>query len=248
MTSPYFSLFLTGEPFRLFSPSHLITLIMVLCLVVLTYLFRKKLQAPANRFATRYVLAGILLLSEVCYQLWHVYTESWTAAYTLPLQLCSVTLLLSAIMLMTRSYGLYEITFFAGIGGAMQALLTPELFYPFPHFRFVHFFVAHAGIVLACLYMTWVEGYRPTVRSIWKTMGFLNLLLFIALFVNNATGGNYLFVSRKPDNPSLIDFLGPYPWYIVSLEVVALALFFLLYMPFIRGQQQTKKVGRDFSV
>ncbi|MFS0915744.1 TIGR02206 family membrane protein [Brevibacillus sp. 179-C 1.1 NHS] len=248
MTSPYFSLFLTGEPFRLFSPSHLITLIMVLCLVVLTYLFRKKLQAPANRFATRYVLAGVLLLSEVCYQLWHIYTESWTAAYTLPLQLCSVTLLLSAIMLMTRSYGLYEITFFAGIGGAMQALLTPELFYPFPHFRFVHFFVAHAGIVLACLYMTWVEGYRPTVRSIWKTMGFLNLLLLVALLVNNATGGNYLFVSRKPDNPSLIDFLGPYPWYIVSLEVVALTLFFILYVPFIRGQQQAKKVGRDFSV
>ncbi|MGG4453544.1 TIGR02206 family membrane protein [Brevibacillus porteri] len=248
MNSPYFSLFLTGEPFQLFSTSHVITLILVLCLVVLTYLFRKKLQAPTNRLTTRYVLAGVLLLSEVCYQLWHVYTESWTAAYTLPLQLCSVTLLLSAMMLMTRSYGLYEITFFAGIGGAMQALLTPELFYPFPHFRFVHFFIAHAGIVLACLYMTWIEGYRPTVRSIWKTMGFLNLLLFVALFVNHWTGGNYLFVSRKPDNPSLIDFLGPYPWYIVSLEGVALALFFLLYLPFIRKQPLAKEVRRDLSI
>ncbi|ASJ54534.1 ABC transporter permease [Brevibacillus formosus] len=248
MTSSYFSLVLTGEPFRLFSPSHVITLILVLCLVVLTYLFRQKLQVPTNRLATRYGLMGVLLLSEVCYQLWHVYTGSWTAAYTLPLQLCSVTLLLSAVMLMTRSYGLYEITFFAGIGGAMQALLTPELFYPFPHFRFVHFFVAHAGIVLACLYMTWVEGYRPTVRSIWKTMGFLNLLLLVALFVNQWTGGNYLFVSRKPDNPSLIDFLGPYPWYIASLEGVAIALFFLLYLPFVRKQPLAKEVRSDLSV
>lgn len=247
MTSPFLSLTWTGEPFQLFSTSHLVTLVLVLLLIVLTYVFRQKLQTQAKRFTVRYILAGLLLLSEVLYHLWHLYTDSWTFAYTLPLQLCSVTLILSAIMLITRSYPLYEITFFAGIGGAAQALLTPELFYPFPHFRFVHFFVAHAGIILACLFMTWIEGYRPTLRSIWRTMGFLNLLLVITLFVNRLTGGNYLFVSRKPDNASLIDFLGPYPWYIASLEAVALVLFFVLYLPFLRKQPLSKEIGRDLS-
>lgn len=229
----------------LFSPSHLAVLLIISGLVVLLYFFRANLRKPAANLITRCTLAGILILSEVCFQLWHVWTDSWSPVYTLPLQLCSVTLILSSVMLFTKSYRLYEITFFAGIGGAGLALLTPELFYPFPHFRFFHFFVAHAGIILACLHMTWIEAYRPTLRSVWKTMGLLHVLLLIALPVNHWTGGNYLFVSRKPDNPGIIDFLGPYPWYILSLEVVALVLFLLLYLPFVRKKASSPEITRD---
>ncbi|HBZ80393.1 MULTISPECIES: TIGR02206 family membrane protein [Brevibacillus] len=245
MNSPYFSLFISGAPFQLFSLSHLIALLATFGTALLLYLLRHRLQAPAAKRTIRFSLAGLLLLTEVGFQLWHVYTGSWSAAYTLPLQLCSVTLLLAIVMLLSRSYSLFEVTFFAGIGGAAQALITPELFYPFPHFRFWHFFLAHAGIVLACLYMTWVEGYRPTYRSVWKTMGLLNGLLVAALAVNSWTGGNYLFVSHKPENPSLIDFLGPYPWYILSLEGVAFAIFSLMYLPFLRKKQAAVPATRD---
>ncbi|WP_289136633.1 TIGR02206 family membrane protein [uncultured Brevibacillus sp.] len=247
MHSLYFSFTISEEPFRLFSPSHIVSLILLLALVTLLYFYRHKWQTSFSGKFTRFALAGFLILSEVCFQLWHVYTDSWSAAFTLPLQLCSVTLLFSALLLITKNYSLYEITFFAGIGGAAQALLTPELFYPFPHFRFFHFFLAHAGIILACLYMTWVEGYQPVFRSVWKTMGFLNVLLVIALLVNSWTGGNYLFVSRKPENASLIDFLGPYPWYILSLEGVAFALFTLLYMPFAGKKSASKQQTHDLS-
>jgi hypothetical integral membrane protein (TIGR02206 family) len=171
-------------------------------------------------------------MSEAAFQLWYVLTNNWSAAEVLPLQLCSVSLLAAILMLLARSYRIYEITYFWGVGGAGQAMLTPELFYPFPHFRFFHFFVAHMAIILACLHMTWVEQYKPSVRSLWKAFGMLNVLLVIALIVNHITGGNYLFVSYKPSNPSLLDYLGPFPWYIVSLEAVALLLFYVLYLPF----------------
>ena len=111
-------------------------------------------------------------------------------------------------------------------------MLTPELFYPFPHYRFFHFFIAHIAIILACLFMTWIVGYRPTVKSIWRTFVYLNIYMTIILGVNALTNGNYLFLAYKPANPSLLDYLGPYPWYILSLEFVALAFFFLLYAPF----------------
>lgn len=150
-------------------------------------------------------------------------------------------------MLWTKSFALYEITFLIGLGGATQAMLTPELAYPFPHFRFLHFFLAHAAILWACLYLTWVEGYRPTLRSIWKTMGFLNLLLLVVLPVNSWSGGNYLFVSRKPENPSLLDYLGDHPWYILSLEGVALAVFVLLYLPFAKGNASSADRSRRAS-
>lgn len=233
MESPFFSYEITGETFQLFSSPHLIAIAVCLVVSVLIYLYRKSLQEPLTDRLLRYSLAGLLLFTEVFFQLWHLYTGYWSAAYTLPLQLCSVSLLFSIGMLMTNSFRLYEITFFIGVGGAAQAMITPELFYPFPHVRFFHFFIAHAAIIWACLYMTWVKRYRPTFASIWKTMGFLNGLLVIALIVNPLSGGNYLFVSHKPNNPSLIDYLGPYPWYILSLEGVALLMFLLLYLPFV---------------
>jgi len=232
MLASFFAYTISGEPFRLFSPAHLIVLFLFAADTGTFYLYRKKLRTSSAKKYLRHALAATLLLTELAFQLWHFWTQTWSAAYTLPLQLCSVSLLVCIVMLYSKSYVLYEVAFFAGIGGAFQAMLTPELFYPFPHFRFLHFFVAHACIIWACLYMTWVEMYRPTLRSVWKTMGFLNLLLVVALLVNHWTGGNYLFVSRKPDNPSLIDYLGAYPLYILSLEGVALVMFLLLYLPF----------------
>jgi hypothetical integral membrane protein (TIGR02206 family) len=245
MIPSVFSVAITGEPFHLFSPSHLLALLITAGLGAGLFLSRDRWREPAANRWSRHLLAWGLLFTEVCFQLWHVWTGSWDAAYALPLQLCSVSLIFSVIMLLTKSYPLYEITFFTGLAGAGHALLTPELFYPFPHFRFLHFFMAHAGIVLACLYMTWVEQYRPTFRSVWKTMAFLNLLLLIVLPVNRLTGGNYMFVSRKPDNPSLIDFLGPYPWYVLSLEAVALLLFVLLYLPFAFGRPKPAAASPD---
>lgn len=248
MPPSLFAYTIDGEPFHLFSPSHLVVLLLFVVLTTALFVYRKKWRSSArSRHTLRHTLAATLLLTEIAFQLWHLWTESWSLAYTLPLQLCSVSLLLAIIMLYTRSYTLYELTFFAGIGGAAQAMLTPELFYPFPHFRFIHFFLAHAAIIWACLFMTWVEGYRPTLRSVWKTMGFLNVLLLVALLVNHFTGGNYLFVSHKPENPSLIDYLGEYPWYILSLEGVALVVFLLLYWPFAWGKKAVSSSSQEMS-
>jgi hypothetical integral membrane protein (TIGR02206 family) len=216
----------------MFSVSHLCSLLVFFALLALLHVLRGKLRAPFADQVTRWSLAGVLALSEVSFHWWHLATNTWSLHESLPLQLCSVTLILSVFMLMTSSFRLFEVTFFAGIAGAGIALVTPELFYPFPHFRFFHFFVAHEGIVLACLYMSWVKGYRPTFSSVWKTMISLNVLLLIALGVNRWTGGNYLFVSHKPEQPGLMDFLGPHPWYILSLEGVAFLFFSLLYLPF----------------
>ena len=72
-------------------------------------------------------------------------------------------------------------------------------------------------------------------------MGFLNFLLVTVGTVNFLTGGNYMFLARKPETASLLDVLGPYPWYLLSLEAVALLLFLVLYLPFAISDRVRRK-------
>jgi hypothetical integral membrane protein (TIGR02206 family) len=233
------SIFDANEPnsFQAYSTSHWIALLIFVIGVLLLYLLRNWLKGERRSKVVRYGLALVLVLSEVSLNVWYVAEGVYRVKDTLPLELCSISLYFCVFMLLFRSRFLFQIVYFTGIGGALQALLTPVLGYPFPHYRFIEFFIAHITIIIAVLFMVWVEGYRPTLKSIAITMGFLNVMLVIIVGVNYLTGGNYMFLARKPDTASLLDVLGPYPWYLLSLEAVALVLFLLLYAPFSRSSR-----------
>jgi hypothetical integral membrane protein (TIGR02206 family) len=137
-------------------------------------------------------------------------------------------------MLVTRSFKIYEFAYFLGIGGGLQALATPDLgIYGFPHFRFFQTLLSHGLIVTAPIYMTVVEGFRPTWKSLLKAAFWTNVYALAIYFVNNALGSNYLMVNAKPGVPSLLDLLPEWPWYILWMEGIGVATFLLLYSPFI---------------
>lgn len=173
--------------------------------------------------------AVTLLIIEGLYHMWLFTTEQWHFRQSLPLELCSLSLMVTIVLLWTGNRYLYQFVLFAGIGGAIQAMLTPVMEWSFPHFRYFHFFYTHIGIIITALYFTWVKGYRPTLRGIGGTMLTLNILLPFIWLINDQLGGNYMFLREKPGSGSVLDLLGPYPWYILSMEVVALGVFFILW-------------------
>jgi hypothetical integral membrane protein (TIGR02206 family) len=232
----------TGAPFELFGPAHLIALILVL-LVNLVVIVNKKRFTPRGRLIFRNGLAGLLIVNETAWHLWNYFTGQWTIQTMLPLHLCSVLVWVSAYMLLLRSYRVYEFAYFLGIGGAIQALLTPDAgIYGFPHFRFIQTILSHGSIVTAAIYMTFVEGYRPYWRSLLRVAIWGNVYVAAIGLVNWLIGSNYLFIARKPDTASLIDVLGPWPWYVLSLEAIAAVMFLLLYLPYaIHDRRQKQK-------
>lgn len=173
-----------------------------------------------------------LLVIDILYHVWLVQSDRWELSNSLPLELCSISLLLTIVLLWTGNRLVYQFVFYAGIGGALQAMLTPVLDMDFPHFRYFHFFYTHAGIILTALYFTWVKGYRPTFKGVLTTLLALNILLPFIFWINYLFEGNYMFLQRKPSGGSLLDFLGPYPWYILSLEIVAFLIFIFLWFLF----------------
>lgn len=228
----YFTAWISGEPFHAFSATHFITLAVLAGLNVLLVVWFKKKRAEKSVYRFRYWLAALLLVSETLTELWYVLAGVFTLSYALPIQLCDAAAFLAVAMLIWGGRTSFELVYFWGLGGSLQALLTPDLYYPFPHFMFFSFFILHGAILTAVFYMISVEGCQPTFRSIGKTILYTNLYAALIFAVNRLTGGNYLFLSSKPEGASIIDFLGPWPWYILSLEGVLLVVCLILYLPF----------------
>ncbi|OXL81847.1 hypothetical protein BCV73_01260 [Paenibacillus sp. SSG-1] len=222
-----------SHSFVMFSGPHLAALTVFVLACILMFLGRIRLQdsMPARQMV-RYLIIACLIASEIALDIWNITEGYWNIKSTLPLELCSITLLLSVVMLAVRSRFLYQILFFAGIGGALQALITPSLDFAYPHFRFFQFFAAHMLIILASLYMTWVEKLQPTWRSIGWTMIFLNVLALGVGLINWMLGSNYMFLMHKPPTASILDFLGPHPLYLLAEEGIALLIFALMQLLF----------------
>lgn len=221
-------------PFQIFSKSHIMSLLTILLVNLIMVYWIKNYKTEHKDMIIRYTLATLLIVQEISLSVWRLSWGKWTPGVSLPLHLCGAAIVLSAIMLINKSYRLYEIVYFWGLGGAIQALLQPDIgAYSFPHYRFFQFFVSHGLIVTATIYGTFSFGYRPKYKSIFRIFLLTNIyMIFIAGF-NYVFDGNYLFICHKPETASLLDFFGPWPWYILVLEGVALISFLIYYSPFV---------------
>ncbi|OGB92996.1 MAG: hypothetical protein A2Z31_07800 [candidate division NC10 bacterium RBG_16_65_8] len=147
-----------------------------------------------------------------------------------PFHLCDVALVAMVWALIWPTHRLVsELAFFWGLTGNVQAVLTPDLAQAFPSFRWISFFLLHCGVMLSAVYLA-VRGHlvlRPaSIRRAWFAT---NAYAAVAGFLNWQLGANFGFLARKPVNPSILDYLGPWPYYILACEGIALALFALCY-------------------
>lgn len=225
-----------------FSAPHLISMAVTLALCVAMIFFRKQFKTEKSRKVFRTVFATFIILQQASIYIWYTAAGEWSLSVTLPLQLCDLSLFLTIAVLLTKKQLLAELLYFWGVGGATQALLTPDIGpYTLPHFVFYQYFISHGVILLTCVYMLAVEKFKPSSKSVLRTFIITNLYALLIMPINALTNGNYLFLSRKPSTGSIMDLLGPWPWYILSLEALALVIFILLYLPFAPGNIKNRK-------
>lgn len=223
--------YLAGQ-FKAFSLPHIAALFVILLLNIGMVLWFKKVKDEKTQKLFCYVLGGLLIFQEIVREVWHMSIGIFSLGRSLPLHLCGAAIILGPLMLIKKNYSLYEILYFWGFGGTIQALITPNCLWGFPHLSYFLYFISHGLIILACVYMTFVEKFRPTWISILKVFIVTNIYMGFIAIVNLLTGGNYMFICDKPETPSIIDYLGPWPWYILSLEGVGIVTFFIYYSPF----------------
>jgi hypothetical integral membrane protein (TIGR02206 family) len=226
----YFAINHDNNAFHLFSTEHLVTLLIIVLLGLGAFIFHKRLRGH-SRFIS-YFLASLLLLSELSLHIWYTYYHAWSIRHALPLELSDITVLITIVMLFTKSAGLFRYLYFVGIASSIQAMLTPDIKYSFPHFRYIEFFVSHGGVFLACLFVAGVIRYKPTFRSLWVTVLIVDMYGACVYVFDRLIHANYLFLIKKPETTSLLNFLGPWPWYLLSVEGVMIITFLILYWPY----------------
>jgi hypothetical integral membrane protein (TIGR02206 family) len=165
-----------------------------------------------------------------------------TPEFALPLQLCDWALAATAASLWWRWRAGFDVAYFWGIGGTLQAILTPALTSDAHWFRIFGFFFIHAGIVAGVLHLVITPGFRPEwPRSIVRTVVVSEIYLLLALGANALTGGNYGFLARRPEQRTLLDFFSDTPWiYVMQLNAVALLAFGFLYLPWAIADMRRK--------
>jgi hypothetical integral membrane protein (TIGR02206 family) len=145
-------------------------------------------------------------------------------------------------MLIFRIRWIYEFAYFIGIGGAMQALLTPDAgIYGFPHYRIFQTMMSHGLLITSAIFMTTVEGFRPTWKSFWRVVLVLNIYAALIYPLNLLLGTNFLYINSKPATASLLDALPRWPYYLIYMELLGLAIFLLLYLPFILRDARARR-------
>jgi hypothetical integral membrane protein (TIGR02206 family) len=219
-------------PLRLFGLVHLCILVTVpLFAAIFTAIHRK--LAPGSKIP-HLVFAVLLFLNSAMYYGYLAVHGQLTFPDHLPLELCDLSLWLVIISMLTLKPAVFDLAYYWALAGATQSLLTPNLPRNASAYLTVQFFLDHGLIVAGVLYLVWSRQLRPRPGSVVRSMIALNILAAVIGTFDAIFKTDYMFLRAKPATVSLLTWLGPWPWYVASEEVVGFALFFLLYLPFRR--------------
>ena len=191
-------------------------------------------RSPGARWITPVArgLAVLLVLNEIAFHVVHQLDQGLSARGDLPLHLTDAATIAAVIALWSRSALAFELTYFWGLTATVQALLTPDLREGLPDYRAWWFVIAHSGVVLAAVFLAWGQRRTPRPGAVRRVVLWSLAVTALAAAGSLAFDGNYMFLREPPPTGSLLDLMGPWPWYIVSAAALAVALFWLLDRPF----------------
>jgi hypothetical integral membrane protein (TIGR02206 family) len=165
-------------------------------------------------------------------------TGRWSVQASLPLALCDVALVVAAIACWSPEWDLpVELTYFWGLAGTLQAVVTPDLSAEFPRAEFFEFVVGHLGIVIAALFLVVGLRRRPRPGSVRRVFAITAAYTVFVGFFDWLSHSNYMYLAARPAHFSLLSLMGPWPWYLASGTAVAVLLLLILDEPFRRDRK-----------
>ncbi|MDQ2868161.1 MAG: TIGR02206 family membrane protein [Verrucomicrobiota bacterium] len=219
-----------------FVPYGTAHLVVIALTILLPLAFAGAVRRTKSRALERVIvsiLTLILLANYIGYVIFIRGLGEQRWSQMLPMQLCDWAMFAVLVALWTGRPRWFEIAYFWGIGGTLQAIVTPNLQFGFPDFHFIGFFVTHCGIVVGILFLMLAHHLRPQPMSIVHVFLWTEIYFVIALTTDTITDVNYGFLLHKPEAKTLLTALSDnHALYLVEMHLLALVFFTVLYLPF----------------
>lgn len=218
--------------FVLFEADHIVVLALTLVVPIVLAIIARR-SHPVADAAFRHGFAALLVATWIAWYALFI-ERGWLGwGNALPLNLCDWATVALLITLIKPSQKTFELAYFWAFAGTIQGLVTPDVNYGFPEPQFVVFFMGHAAIIAAALYLTLGTRMRQVPASLPRVIGWTLVYAASASIVDWTLGTNYGFFRAKPNHATFFDLMSAWPYYIPETVVLGVVAALVLYLPFL---------------
>ncbi|MBK6364111.1 MAG: TIGR02206 family membrane protein [Saprospiraceae bacterium] len=228
-----------------YTAEHFVSLTISIIFSVYVLYFGKKYWNPEKQ---RLYITWLLILAastQIMKIVIKNYDGSFDITKDLPLHLCNLMPFVMVAVMWAKNRKWWAFFFFWIIAGSSQSLFTTSLTESFPHNEFIRYWVLHVIIVVAALYGAIVYRFDLQKKDIIHSWIGINIIAAIIYPINVALGANYFYLNAKPPGTTFYALLGPWPYYIISLEFAVLIIFSMVYyiFHFLKKTSQTTQAN-----
>ncbi len=225
---------MNASPFILFGNVHLVTIAIIILVAVLLPLVCKN-QSTSNKSLISKIIAFIILSHVIIspYKDLYLLQNPYNWKEILPIHMCDLSEIFLAAFLLGGPKILYKCAFFWGLAGASMAIITPDI--PVIDLDYAFFMIGHGMIVIGIMYATISLGNRPYAKDILTVSAITAFVLLPIVYLINLILGepaNYWYLIAKPAGASLMDAFPEPPLHLLITTPLAIAMFYLIYIPY----------------
>ena len=225
-------LFTESQPFESYSAFHWWPLIIVSTIGCILIYYAKRYYSEVQQWRLLYYLSIIPAFTAIMGLIMPCIEGDFNIQEDLPLHICRFVALAAPIAILKQNRFWMGIFYFWILAGTLNANITPDVEYNFPHWTYFSYWLEHSFLVILPIYYVLVLKIRIQVQDLKNAFWMANAFLVMTLLVNWMIGSNYMYSRHKPPVASLLDILGPWPIYLISGQLLAGVLFFIVYLPF----------------
>ena len=230
-----------ANPFTSYTLAHIIPLVIFTLVGFISICYANRYLSGKGKRNLGTGLALICSFAVIMRIIMTIISGEFSLQEELPLHICRVMALTIPFAMYYRHRKWMGVFYFMILAGTFQANITPDITYGFPHHSYITYWLLHAMLVVVPIYSVFVYKFRFDLKDLWRAFFVTNVYMVLITIYNLLTDSNYMYTLRKPPVATMLDLFGPWPWYLVVAEFIALLLFFLFYLPFaFRGNKAAK--------
>lgn len=226
-----FSFLFEETQFQAFGLFHIVPVITILLFgIILTVLTKNRTSDKKWR-----VLFVLSFFPSIGY-LWPLFTVLYDGSFSvkedLPLHICRFTALMLPLVVFTKNRTLLGVFYFWITAGTFNAVVTPDIDFGFPHWSYWSYWILHAGLLIIPMFYVFNLEIKINRRDLKNAFWLANLYLIFSFACNYVFDSNYMYSMHKPPSASILDYLGEWPIYLISVQLIGLLMFIVVYLPF----------------